>query len=228
MEDGEIVPYLVRLDNAQQVAPDDDDDMIRLAARACSDPTIMLAFAVPQARQKTKLRFVEGDRAVVQLNAGVWETGSIVEVWARPLGTKPQAWSRVAVPYAVKLDTGDRVLVPYDSDEVIRIEDVMAQPKPKPKSQPQKRKMQFEGGWGVGNPWAKKMKTALGKPDVPECENCDCGADHGHGGHGHVIAHGHASEHGHAGAHGHDGGSWDGHGVGHGSYHGSNQGAGHL
>merc|ERR1712217_738090 len=73
---------------------------------------------------KTCLRFSEGKRVAVQLDIGIWEEGVIVETWAIPErnGKPLKTWVGFAVPYAVSLDLGDTVLVPFDTDEVIRPE----------------------------------------------------------------------------------------------------------
>lgn len=125
--DGEIkVPYLVKLDDGRVgVAPDDDDECIRSAARAGCETRILRLFALPEDKQAVvKLRFLEGDRVAVQLNIGNWEEGVIVETWAKPKksGKPLKTWSGVSVPYAVRLDLGYKVFVPFDSNDVIRPE----------------------------------------------------------------------------------------------------------
>jgi hypothetical protein len=121
-----VIPYVVKLDNGNTVAvPEDDDECVRLAARCCDDTRIMrqLAFSEEQ-RRETCLRFSEGYRVSVQLDVGIWEEGVIVEAWAIPErnGRPLKTWAGFAVPYAVNLDIGDTVLVPFDTDEVVRPE----------------------------------------------------------------------------------------------------------
>eukprot|EP00747_Dinoflagellata_sp_TGD_P172205 gnl/TRDRNA2_/TRDRNA2_208127_c0_seq1.p1 gnl/TRDRNA2_/TRDRNA2_208127_c0~~gnl/TRDRNA2_/TRDRNA2_208127_c0_seq1.p1 ORF type:complete len:274 (-),score=35.17 gnl/TRDRNA2_/TRDRNA2_208127_c0_seq1:69-890(-) len=124
-EDGtDIIPYIVKLDNGQTVAsPEDEDECVRLAARCSDDTRIMRQLAV-SLDKKASLRFSEGDRVAVQLDIGVWEEGVIVEVWVIPErnGRPLKTWAGFAVPYAVNLDLGHCVLVPFDTDEVIRPE----------------------------------------------------------------------------------------------------------
>lgn len=124
--EGSIVPYIVELDDGKLAAsPEDDDECIRLAARASLDTRVMRVFAVLEAKQgAVSLRFMEGDRVAVQLDIGIWEEGVVIEVWAVPESNgKPwRTWVGVAVPYAVRLDLGGEVMVPFDSDEVIRAE----------------------------------------------------------------------------------------------------------
>lgn len=127
VEDDETkLPYLVELEGGGiGVAPEDHDECIRLAARACRDTRVLRLFALPkEKRQATKLRFCEGDRVTVQLDIGIWEEGVIIETWRTPEknGKPLKTWSGVSVPYSVSLDLGDKVLVPFDSDDVIRPE----------------------------------------------------------------------------------------------------------
>jgi len=132
---GDTVPYIVELEGGGLAAsPEDEDECIRLAARATLDIRIMRVFAVPEAeRGAVCLRFMEGDRVAVQLDLGVWEEGFVLEAWAAPAcGKRPlKGWAGQAVPYAVRLDLGDDVMVPFDTDEVIRAE---AAPRPPQKS----------------------------------------------------------------------------------------------
>lgn len=119
-------PYVVELDDGRTswtVA--DDDDCIRLAARATRDLSVMRASALPQERRGgVHLRFLEGARVAVQLDVGNWEEGTVIEVWAAPrrAGRILKSWAGLAVPYKVHLDLGDDVMVPFDDDEVIRTE----------------------------------------------------------------------------------------------------------
>lgn len=130
--DGSVVPYVVEVDDGQLAAsPEDDDEAIRLAARAHLDTRVMRVFAVSSAvRAVTRLRFMEGDRVAVQLDLGMWEEGAVLEVWTKPeRNGKPfKTWVGVAVPYAVRLDLGDDVMVPFDTDEVIRAESAARPP----------------------------------------------------------------------------------------------------
>lgn len=125
-DDGTIVPYYVKLDNGTVgVAPEDDDECIRLAARASADYSVLRLFALPEDKRKAiDLRFIEGDRVAVQLDTRIWEEGVVVEVWTIPTknGKPFQTWGGMAVPYAVNLDLGHTVLIPFDTDEVIRAE----------------------------------------------------------------------------------------------------------
>jgi len=123
-----FVPYVVQLDSSTGddgpacAAPADDDECIRLESRATIDPDIMRPFAVPLAeRGSTTLRFQEGDRVAVQLDTGHWEEGGIIEVWAvaEQDGRPMRGWEELAVPYAVRLDLSEDVMVPFDSDTVI-------------------------------------------------------------------------------------------------------------
>mmetsp|Transcript_9708 Transcript_9708/g.17213 ORF Transcript_9708/g.17213 Transcript_9708/m.17213 type:complete len:276 (+) Transcript_9708:150-977(+) len=126
MESGDVVAYICELANGNKSAsPEDDDEAIRLAARACLDTRVMRVFAVPKAEQSgIELRFSEGDRVAVQLDRGIWEEGTVVEVWATAVrnGKVFKTWVGVNVPYAVRLDLGGDVMVPFDTDEVIRTE----------------------------------------------------------------------------------------------------------
>lgn len=121
-----IIPYVVKLDDGSTGAvPEDDDECVRLVTRCCDDTRIMRQLAFSEEEQKvTCLRFIEGDRVAVQLDVGIWEEGVIVEVWAVPErnGRPLKTWVGFAVPYAVKLDLGQTVLVPFETDEVIRAE----------------------------------------------------------------------------------------------------------
>lgn len=126
-EDGQaVIPYVVELENGKTVAsPDDDDECVRLAARCSGDTRVMRQLAFSDTRRKSMtLRFKEGDRVSVQLDVGIWEEGVIVEVWAVPErnGRPFKTWAGFASPYAVDLDVGDTVFVPFDTDEVIRPE----------------------------------------------------------------------------------------------------------
>eukprot|EP00930_Biecheleria_cincta_P088836 TRINITY_DN78096_c0_g1_i1.p1 TRINITY_DN78096_c0_g1~~TRINITY_DN78096_c0_g1_i1.p1 ORF type:complete len:265 (-),score=40.04 TRINITY_DN78096_c0_g1_i1:368-1162(-) len=121
-----IIPYLVKLEEGSTVAaPEDEDECVRLAARCCADTRIMRQLAVPEdTRKVTSLRFFEGDRVAVQLDVGIWEEGVVIEAWAVPeRNNRPlKTWAGLIVPYAVRLDIGQTVLVPFDTDEVIRRE----------------------------------------------------------------------------------------------------------
>mmetsp|Transcript_58522 Transcript_58522/g.171202 ORF Transcript_58522/g.171202 Transcript_58522/m.171202 type:complete len:264 (+) Transcript_58522:72-863(+) len=129
---GTVVPYVVTLDTGSMAgSPEDDDDCIRLAARATIDVRVMRAFALSlDKRGEVHLRFIEGDRVAVQLDAGIWEEGTILEVWSVPErdGKVLRSWAGLAVPYAVRLDLGDDVFVPFDSDDVIRAESAARPP----------------------------------------------------------------------------------------------------
>jgi hypothetical protein len=119
-----IIPYVVKLDAGGTVAtPEDHDECVRLAARCCDDTRVMRQLAV-SLDKKECLRFAEGDRVAVQLDVGVWEEGVVVEAWAVPArnGRPLKTWAGFAVPYAVNLDLGHTVLVPFDTDEVVRAE----------------------------------------------------------------------------------------------------------
>jgi len=132
VDDETTAPYLVELDDGRlAAAPEDDDDCIRSAARAGRETRILRLFALPEDKQAAvKLRFLEGDRVAVQLNIGNWEEGVIVETWAKPQknGKPLKTWSGVSVPYAVRLDLGYKVFVPFDSDDVIRLEGMCVPP----------------------------------------------------------------------------------------------------
>lgn len=123
---GEEVPYIIEMEDGRMAgAGEDDDECIRLAARAVLDVKIMRVFALPaEKRAAVDLRFMEGDRVALQLDAGIWEEGTVTEAWAVPrrAGKVLKAWAGLAVPYAVRLDLGNEVMVPLDTDEVIRAE----------------------------------------------------------------------------------------------------------
>jgi len=128
--DDPVIPYVVKLDNGSTVAtPEDDDECVRLAARCCDDTRVMRQLAVSEEKRQC-LRFSEGYRVSVQLDVGIWEEGIIIETWAIPErnGKPLKTWVGFAVPYAVSLDLGDTVLVPFDTDEVIRPEKAVLPP----------------------------------------------------------------------------------------------------
>lgn len=122
----QTLPYLVQLDDGGKGGcPEDDDECVRLAARAHLDTRVMHASAVPEAdRSSVTLRFAEGDRVAVQLDAGHWEEGVVIEVWYAAQRNRKvlRTWGGLAVPYLVRLDLGTNVMVPFDSDEVLRAE----------------------------------------------------------------------------------------------------------
>jgi len=126
LEGDQKIPYLVKLDDGREgSAPEDHDECIRLASRACRETRVLRLFALPEASQNAmKLRFQEGDRVAVQLDIGMWEEGGVIETWAAPEknGKRFKTWAGVSVPYAVSLDVGNKVFVPFDSDDVIRSE----------------------------------------------------------------------------------------------------------
>jgi len=119
----EPVPYVVEFkDGALGAAPEDHDECIRLAARATLDLSVLKPFAVSLSdREAVPLRFMEGSRVAVQLDAGDWEEGTVTEVWAAPErnGRPIKGWAKLAMPYGVRLDLGEDVLVPFDSEQVI-------------------------------------------------------------------------------------------------------------
>jgi len=129
---GSEVTYVVQLEDGKMAgSPVDHDECIRLAARATLDSRVMRVFALPaDQRASAHPRFMEGDRVAVQLDVGIWEEGTVLEVWACPeRGGKPlKSWVGFAVPYAVRLDMGEDVMVPFDTDEVIRAESAARPP----------------------------------------------------------------------------------------------------
>mmetsp|Transcript_46046 Transcript_46046/g.103582 ORF Transcript_46046/g.103582 Transcript_46046/m.103582 type:complete len:259 (-) Transcript_46046:120-896(-) len=130
-----VAPYIVELEDGKLgCAPEDDDECIRLAARATLDVRVLRSFARRAGdRGATQLRFMEGDRVAVQLNIRNWEEGVVTETWATPerRGRPLKGWAGLALPYAVRLDLNEDVLVPFDSEDVIRSESAN-RPRPQP------------------------------------------------------------------------------------------------
>jgi len=102
---GQLAPYLVQLDSGSSVvAPYDDNRFIRREGESSSVSARLLRFRV-------------GNRVEANLGSH-WERGTVAK-----LNYHHDNFGKdVAMPYQVRLDSGDKVWAPHDDDSVIRRE----------------------------------------------------------------------------------------------------------
>lgn len=145
-EDNEVLPYLVKTDPLPGLgsrticAPIDRDDLC--TQDVCFDPSTQLHLTKAAAQEvkeacRPKLRFADGDRAVVRIHnsedTGLeqWVAGKVSALWPK-LAAAPEKWSIKGnggeypniVPYKVELDRGSWVYCHRDHFTLIRREDM--------------------------------------------------------------------------------------------------------